>query len=72
MNFGKHLLENPNGTYSFFGTVDARLVLATMDGGLPTEEQIKNAKHVGVTIAGLKTRVFQSEEDALEFEASLN
>ena len=65
------LIEFKPGVWGFGGNVRADLAYVQKDGSPATEKQIANARHVGPRIAGLKTRVFASEAEALAAKAEL-
>jgi hypothetical protein len=71
--FQKSIIKNPNGTYSFVGSnLDPRLCFETQEGEFPSDKQIEKVNfNVPPKMAGLKVKVFQTEQDALDFEKEL-
>lgn len=63
-NLGLHLLENPNGTYSFVGSVPAKLAYVTKAGNFVTEQEVENQLMLPASYRTIKTRTFQSKDDA--------
>ncbi len=55
----------PSGRWGFVGSVSLCLGYVCKDGSEPTPEQYKAAQMCGPQIAGLKTRAWESREDAL-------
>lgn len=58
------LLKNPNGTWSFVGTVDGVLSYVTKDGGTPSDDDLRAARQCGPRIAGLRSRVWATADEA--------
>ena len=72
-NLGLHLIENPNKTFSFVGTVPVNLMYFRRDGLPLTDDDVKGIKQCG---AGLfrKTigcRVWPTRNDAIAEAQSL-
>ena len=59
------LIQYPSGRWGFAGRVDARLAYVTKDGKTPTANQFESARIAGPDIAGLKTRAWDSMEQAI-------
>jgi len=64
MNLGLHLLENPNGTYSFVGSVPCELAYTTKAGNKVSPEEITSQMRLPSSYRTIKSRVFQSETEA--------
>lgn len=62
--FGLHLLENPNGTYSFVGRVPYELAFVTKAGNKPTLEEVTSQMRLPSKYRTIKNRTFTSETDA--------
>ena len=58
------LIKNPAGTWSFVGAVSPELAYVTRDGGTPTAQQLEDARSFGPGIVGLRSRVWQTREEA--------
>lgn len=65
------LHQNPGGSWSFVGRVDARLAYVCKDGSEPTIKQLEGARICGPGLVGLKTRTWPTKEAAEAFLASL-
>ena len=63
-NLGLHLLENPNGTYSFVGSVPVKLAYVTKAGNFVTEQEVENQLMLPASYRTIKTRIFQSKDEA--------
>jgi len=63
------LTQFPSGRWGFTGNVRADLCYVQKDGSPATEIQLFNAAQFGPRLAGLKTRTFQSEAEALAAKA---
>jgi len=59
------VIRNPAGSYSFCGSVDARLGYICKDGSTPTDEQLRNAAQFGPGLIGLRTRTYPTREAAI-------
>lgn len=76
-NLEQSIQKLPNGKFRFAGDVDARLALEdAKTGGVPTEEQIKTytqaqSRVIGKKQADVKTKTFESKQEAIEFARSL-
>jgi hypothetical protein len=69
--YGLHVLENPNKTFSFVGNVPADLAYIKEDGSKLTDDEIKQLHHAqspGMVMKSLKikNRVFKTKEEALQ------
>jgi len=64
-----HLPENQligrDGCWQFVGRVNARLAYERKDGQPTTDENCRNAQRFGPNLAGMKTRIFETRENAL-------
>jgi hypothetical protein len=59
------LIRNPAGSFSFVGSVDARLGYVCKDGSAPTDEQLRKAAQFGPGLIGLRTRTYPTQEAAI-------
>ena len=64
-NKGLHCIQFPTGKWGFRGDVPAYLALVTAEGNTPTDEQMRIASAHGPRLAKLKTRTWNTEEEAL-------
>ena len=69
MKLGLHLIENPNGTFSFVGNVPGKLAYVTKAGNFATDEEIESQLRLPSGYRTIKNRVFQSQDEAW-FEAA--
>lgn len=60
------LIHNPAGTWSFVGSVPAKLAYCQADGSVPTQEQLDTAAHCGPGLAKLRTRCWTTKQAALD------
>jgi hypothetical protein len=58
------VIQFPNGKWGFVGKVSPELAFITKEGNKPSEKQIEVAKHCGPGIVGLKSRVWNTQEEA--------
>lgn len=65
------LIQFPAGSWGFVGSVDTRLAFVSKDGSEATAEQIKNAQQFGPRLAGVKTRSWETKQDAIDAAAAL-
>jgi hypothetical protein len=66
------LSKNPAGSWSFCGRVDARLLLVMRDGtDVPSDLVRKCQRHGRGLFPEVRTRVWQTREDAETYAASL-
>ena len=63
---GLHCIQFPSGRWGFRGDVPAYLALVDKEGNTPTDEQIRNAQQHGPRLAGVKTRTWNTESEALD------
>lgn len=63
-NLGLHLLENPNGTFSFVGRVPCQLGYVTKTGNMVTNEEVESQRRLPANYRTIKTRVFTSKDEA--------
>ena len=59
------LIKNPAKSFSFVGSVDARLGYKRKDGSEPSDEELRNAAKFGPRLAGLVTRTYPTREAAI-------
>lgn len=71
MNLGLHLLENPNGTYSFVGSVPCELAYTTKAGNIVSAEEVTKQMMLPSNYRTIKSRVFQTEFEAWNEAARL-
>lgn len=64
-----NLIQNPSGTYSFVGSVPCQLGFVTKAGNMVTNEEVESQLRLPASYRTIKTRVFQSENEAW-FEAT--
>ena len=67
--FGLHVLENPNGTFSFVGTVPVELGYVTKAGNRVTPEEVESQHRLPASYRTIKCRVFSTADEAW-FEAA--
>jgi hypothetical protein len=60
------LMQGSNGKWFFRGSVRADLLYLTKDGKAPSLKDFQNAASFGAGIVGLRSRVWNSEAEALE------
>jgi len=65
------LIKNPNETYSFVGSVPCKLGFVTKAGNMVTYEEVQNQLMLPGNCRTIKTRVFQSEDEAWREAARL-
>lgn len=63
-DLGIHIIDTPSGEFAFAGSVPASLAYVAPDGSPITDEQAQTARAFGPRLAGVKTRVFTTREDA--------
>ena len=66
------LIKNPAGTWSFVGSVDARLGYKRKDGSEPSEQELRNATQFGPRLAGLVTRTYPTQQAAIDAAAAID
>lgn len=64
MKLGLHLIQNPSGTFSFVGSVPCKLAYVTKDGNFVTDEEVKSQMRLPANYRTIKSRVFQSQDEA--------
>lgn len=65
MKLGLHILENPNGTYSFVGSVPVELAYTTKAGNRVSPEEVESQHRLPASYRTIKCRVFQSRDEAM-------
>lgn len=65
------LIQNPSGTYSFVGSVPCQLGFVTKAGNMVTNEEVESQLRLPANYRTIKTRVFQSENEAWSEAARL-
>lgn len=60
------LIQYPTGRWGFVGSVDARLAYVAKDGSTPTKKMLQDALTFGPNLAGVKTRAWNTKEEALQ------
>lgn len=58
------LIQNPSGTFSFFGSVPYNLGWVTKAGNMVTLEEVESQLRLPSNYRTIKNRVFTSEYDA--------
>lgn len=69
--FGLHILKNPNGNYSFVGSVPYDLAFVTKTGNKVTREEVESQMMLPASYRTIKTRVFTSKDEAYREAARL-
>lgn len=64
MKLGLHLRQNSNGTYSFVGSVPIKLAFVTKAGNFVDEDEVTRQLRLPASYRTIKTRVFNSEDEA--------
>lgn len=65
MEFEKSVIKNPAGTYHIVGSgIPANLAYVAKDGTPATDKQIADAKRFGPQLAGVKTRTWETRDEA--------
>lgn len=59
------LIQFSTGCWGFVGSVRADLCYVQIDGSPATDAQLEKARQFGPRLAGVKTRVFTTESEAL-------
>ena len=70
-NLGLHLNQFPSGKWGFVGSVPRELCYVAIDGSTATDEQLRNAAQFGPRLAGVKTRVWDTRESAVQAAQAL-
>lgn len=63
-NLGLHLINNPDGSFSFVGSVPCQLAFVTKAGNMVTSEEVHSQLRLPSSYRTIKNRVFQSEDAA--------
>lgn len=73
-NLPRNVLNRfPSGKWGFVGAVSVPLAYVSKDGTTPpTEEQLRIAHQYGPALANVRTRTWETREDAIAFAESLN
>jgi len=64
MKLGLQLIKNPNGTYSFVGSVPYNLAFVTKAGNMVSNEEVESQVRLPASYRTIKNRVFNSENEA--------
>ena len=68
-----HLISNPAGRYHFVGFGIPATLCYTMEDGSPvTKAAMKIVQHVGSAIAPVKSRMFDTADEAVEAAKEFN
>lgn len=70
-NLGLHVIQNPNGTFSFVGSVPVQLAYVTKAGNAVTAEEVESQHRLPASYRTIKCRVFASESEAWREAARL-
>jgi hypothetical protein len=70
-NYGLHLIQNPSGTYSFVGSVPAKLAYVTKAGNMVTDCEVESQLLLPSNYRTIKCRSFQTETEAWNEAARL-
>ena len=65
MNYGLHLIKNPNDTYSFVGSVPIELGYVTKAGNKVDTKEVESQLLLPASYRTIKTRVFTSIDCAM-------
>lgn len=71
MSYSLHVIENPNGTYSFVGSVPNKLAYVTKAGNTVTDDEVISQMRLPTSYRTIKSRVFQSQDEAWQEAARL-
>lgn len=64
MSLGLHLIQNPSGSFSFVGSVPAKLAYVTRAGNYVSDDEVEKNLRLPSNLRMIKNRVFQSETEA--------
>lgn len=70
-NLGLHLIQNPNGSFSFVGRVPCQLGFVTKGGNMVTNEEVESQLRLPASYRTIKSRSFTSEHEAWSEAARL-
>ena len=65
--FGLHVIELPNGRFGYVGDVPREIAFTAKDGGTADFAEIQKACSFGARFGNVKSRSFDSREDAVTF-----